>query len=115
MARANLLSELLLWVDSRIDFTAKLSLRGRQGTNDFAERHASYHEQVDIASGASRAFRRGTVDERNLDHALDLIKRVADDLRGAERLEEDTLQFGEDRRGLTRLVVDLPPLDITRQ
>jgi hypothetical protein len=115
MAHANLLSELLLRVNSRIDFTAKLSLRGRQGTNYFAERHGSYHEQIDIASGASRAFRHGAIDERNVDHVLDLSERVADDLHGAERLEEDTLQFGEDRGGLTGLVIHLPPLDMTRQ
>jgi hypothetical protein len=115
MARAKLLSELLLRVDSRIDFTAKLSLRGRQGGDYFAERHLSYHEQVDIASGASRAVGHGTVEERDVDHVLDLSERVADDLRGAERLEEDPLQFGEDRRGSIRLVVHLPPLDVTRQ
>ena len=115
MAHADLLSELFLRVDSWIDFAAKLSLRGRQGSNDFAERHGSYHEQVDIASGARRAFRHRTIDERNLDHVLDLSERVADDLRGAERLEEDTLQVGEDRRGLTGLVVHLPTLHVTRQ
>lgn len=97
MARSKLLSELFSRVDSRIDFTAKLSLCRCQGGHQLAEGHASYHEQVDVASGASRAPCYGSVDKRNFDRIPDCGERATDDISGTEGLQEDALQIGKDR------------------
>ncbi|HEY6140897.1 MAG TPA: hypothetical protein VI670_24340 [Thermoanaerobaculia bacterium] len=97
MACAKLLSELFPRIDSRVDLTAQLSLCRRQSRDQAAEGDASDHEQVDVASGASRAPRHGAVDERNLDRTADLGERAADDISGTEGLQEDSLQIGKNR------------------
>lgn len=97
MACSKLLSELVSRVDSRVDLTAKFSLRRRQDRDQLAERDASDHEQIDVASGTSRAPRYGAVEERNLDHIPDRGDRATDDISGTEGLQEDSLQIGKDR------------------
>ncbi len=82
-------------VDSRIDLTAKVSLGRRQGGDQVAEGDPSDHEQVNVASGASRASRRGAVDERNLDRIADRGTRPTDDVGGTGGLQEDSLEIGK--------------------
>ena len=97
MPCSKLLSELFSRVDSRIDLTSKFSLCRRQDGDQVAEGDTSDHEQVDVASGASRATRYGAVDKRNLDHVPDRGEGATDDISGTEGLQEDSLQIGIDR------------------
>lgn len=110
MAGPHLLPELVHRIDGRVHVAPKTILGVSEGRHYVGERRAADDREVDVARGPHRALRRRPVDERDLDRRRNRDQRLADQIDGADGLQEELLQLGKDRRRAIRLKIYLPAI-----
>jgi len=103
-------AELLRLVNGGIDIAAEHALRVRCRIHHVPERHVADNEKVDVALIPERITGRGSEDEGYIDPGCQRAQRLSKHIGHASRLDEQRLQFGEDRRLAVCLEIHLTTL-----
>ncbi len=97
-----------------VHVTPKTLLGVGESRHHVVEGDVPNDQEIDVTRRADRSLRCGPEDEGDLNRRRDQRQRLADDIGGANGLEEQLLQFTEHRRLTIGLKIYLPAVDRPR-
>lgn len=111
MPLGQLTTELVRWIQGRIDLALQAALRVREGVGDiFGTQSCAHYHHIDITASLLGPFRHRAEDEGQLNPACQWLQSLAQHVHHSKRLPHQRPQFRKHRALRVGCIVGLPPL-----